>query len=538
MSGGEVTLRAAPVVISRLNPQTQTYVKIGKVPICAVRVKGNFILLLINGTKPFMSIPVTPNIVWTLQNDTYCNYTDPKQNIFLFQFENGDEARLFSGIALYQKLVQTKQPVLIAEGDKGVIDATNLFNVNFAAYDLLMSSKITEPIRKEENFSISSFDDTPIKQVAGGQYGSIFLVLFAPGVIAIVDPVNLSSSLPGFGFSSTISSSSSAAQAKEEEAPKKEKKKKTHKKGRKDSSASVSDLTDSSMSSTATKKPKVEEKHEEEEEELPFDGQLDDIKKTIGELYEKTKAEVASLYRIQYAQSSIPPSDDDLVSSLQRLIQQNAERRLVIEEKDNLIELLRSRDVDTSEVEKIRMQIGEATTKLIVQKKENAALSSKIAELKAKLEEGESKLIQARVDAEAQKVIAKTNIEMKKEQRKAELQSTLEDLKWAVQKEEKRLGETRKSFEFQKSESIRIAKAHEEDFSDDIKKMQSELEIATQKMKNEFAEGLNEMIEQSFEKEKEYPKDMALRAVRKGIQEQVDDLLGNDYDDEEDEEEE
>ena len=533
MNTGSAPIRATPVVLQIYNTQLQRYDTVGTFPLIAMMVKSNFMLFLFQSNRPLLGIPVTSTTEWTLQNDTCCMYTDPQHRVYVLQFSSPAEARLFSAIACYQKLLSEKQPICIMKGNKGMIDPVNSFSVNFAAYDLNMK-QITEPIRKEENFTISSFDDTPIKEVAGkGEYGSVFIVLFAPGVVAVVDVLDSNSLLP-----SLPPTSSNVSAKSKENTPKKEgKSRRSHKKGKHGrresvSSSDVGNLSDNSVSSAPGKK-KIEKEHDEEEEELPFDNQLADIRQTMENLYLKAKADIASLYRTQLLKSGIKPSEDDLVSSLQRLIKQNIERELVIEEKRELIDLLEKRDVDTSEVEKIRMQIGQTTTKLSLQKTTNRDLTSKINELKEKIEDAENKLVQTRVDAEAAKEIAQMNLQMKTEEKRADLRNRIEELKWQISQEEKQLTEAKNRLDFEKSEMQRIAKAHEEDYSEDYNLLKEQFEKASNEMKQTFIDGVTSMIVSAFEQEKEYPKNKALGAVRTALSVQNDDMFGGEYEEEE-----
>ena len=529
MSRGEQPLRASPVVLQRFNPQIQQYATIGQFPMCAIQKQGNFVLILFNANKPFMAISVTSTTQWTVQNELCCSYTDERHNIFVFQFPSKEEAQIFSAIALYQKLVSSKEPLCILKGDKGIVDPTNSFNVNFVAYDLMMK-QIKAPIRNEENFTISSFDDTPIKEVAGkGEYGSTFLVMFAPGVVAIVDvlaPVSMLPSLPQLSGTSSNDGKTSTAH---KEKSKEKKNKKSHKKDKNKRRGS----TDNVNTSDSTPIEKKEEVHEEEEEELPFDQQLNDIRKTMNDLYMKAKADIASLYRSQALKSGVKPSDDDLVSSLQRLINQNTERELVIDEKRNLIDLLKHRDVDTTEVEKIRMQIGETSTKLSLQKATNRNLEEKISEIRHKIEQEEAKLIQARVEAEAAKEIAISNANLKKETKRGELKIQIEELKWELEKEQKLLAETKDRFDFEKNEMERIAQAHKEDYSEQYNKIKEQMNTLSDQMKKEYQEGVTSMIVSNFEPDKEYPQKIALGAIRTAFSNQTEDMFGEEEDEEE-----
>lgn len=513
MSEKNKPARATAVIFSTLNPQTNSYVTVGKVVFLATKIKDNLTLIAINNGKPFFAIPLTEQIHWEIQNEVYCTYVDPNQRSFLFQFPNVDEARAFSAIALSKKLSKESNFVCLTQGTGGIVDPKSPFNVNYKAYDCVMST-ISEPVREDDNFQIFPNTDSPFKVLAGNPAGSVFAVSYAPGVVAIaqiVDP---------FASSAPLPNTTQSAQTSEQSTPQKKKKKSKH----------------------HDKPQKEEQKEEPKIEETKFDELLDQIKAEMSELFKRTESEVAAIHSVDLISSAIPPSPDTLIASLQRLQRRNMSTKAILDERQFLVSSLRSKEIDTTELDKIRRQIGEHTTELSARKNDNAALVKKIADARSQIEEANTRLVQAQLDSEVAEKISESNSSLEK----MELESKLGDVKWNLENEKDDMANAAKEYESALTEAKRINEEQENNYADQLESMKKQVEMAKSKMKSEFVEAVISAVNGGMKDDQSYKVETILKILKNAMINQfenqfnVDFIEGGDYSDDEeyDEEEE
>ena len=83
----DLNLRGAPVTVSYLNPQTNSYAQVGKTFVIATRKNGAVLICLLGPDRnPISVAPVTPVLDWIIQNDVYCTYVDARKVRYLLLF--------------------------------------------------------------------------------------------------------------------------------------------------------------------------------------------------------------------------------------------------------------------------------------------------------------------------------------------------------------------------------------------------------------------------------------------------------------------
>ncbi|EAY00578.1 hypothetical protein TVAG_357840 [Trichomonas vaginalis G3] len=517
MEDNKKPARATAIIFSMLNPATNSYDTVGKVVLVAAKIKGQLSILAINNGKPFFMIPVTPEVQWEIQNNVYCSYVDSNNRRCLMQFPNVIEARAFSAIALSQKLDHGAKTVCLTRGTGSESKLTDSIVVNYKAYDCLMS-EISEPIREEENFQILPNEDSPFRPLAGQPAGSVFAVSYAPGVVAIaeiVDPFASTASLPMTSNMPSVSSANSTPQSSKTDKSRKKNKNKSN------SKAKTNPKSDDGISKQIPK-----------QEDQKFDDLLEDIMKEMKTLFDRTESEVSGIHNADLLSSSLEPSTDTLIASLQRLQCQNMKRSAILEERNLLISTLNSREVDTSEVDKIRRQIGEYSTQLSAKKDQNKKLEKAIEQLTNEINDANNRLVQAQIDAE----VAVKTMESNKSIQRLEMESKIEDLKWNLQNEKDDVESLKKELMEQQNEQRRILAAKEEDYTDELNQMKKQLEQGKAAIKEKFVKAVIGAVNQGMKANGEFPTQNVIRILEQAMMNQYNNQFNpqNDDDDEED----
>jgi predicted nucleic acid-binding Zn-ribbon protein len=479
-------------------------------------------MLLTGNNQTVAGIVVSPDIDWSIQNDVYCSFVDGQRRRLLVLFDSAQEARIFTSLALSAKLSQSKQPICIVNSGKGAINAADRFAVKFACYDL-QQAKVDAPVMSEDRFEIGPSDDTPLKSIApNGTYGSVFLVPYPHGVVAIVESIVDERALPSL----PTAADSPSPDASEDAAPKKSKRRPAPEPS---PAASPSAAPASAAPATApaaepgpgpASAPRPAFASNAVQPQAMYDSQLESIRGELQSRFSELSQMIASLRRTQAVQNNVALTSDVLVSSVQRLLKENQAKDQLIAEKQQLIDLLNERHTDTRERDAMRIQLAELSSKLSAQRtltrekmEQQRSLNDQIADLQAQI-------VKAKVDTESRLAVLHGQLEGEKAKQADELEQARRRLELAVAQAEEEVAKVRTSFEKALAENKSLKSQTARDVSAELKKMQDSVPAMVQRIVKQMVAGVYQMIQDNFEEESDYDGQTVMKAIWTALQAQ------------------
>lgn len=530
------TLRGTIVQISRLNPQTNQYDPVGKMPFVAIRKENTIACVVLNPKtkQPSILVPSSPQVDWTIQNNVYGSYLDQRQIRWLFLFGSPTECLLYSAIVLSGKLNASPGPLCVIDAKGPPINPNQPIKVNYKAYDL-QAKKVDQPCMAEDNFTFSSNDDTPLKEIIkNGTGGSTYLIKFPHNVVAVVESIAEKNELP------TILGKEIETKAEEPE----EKKAAPAKGKRRTSEAKQAQEQQQQQQAPAQRPPPTSNPlpasvpASDAVQPAPmYDEQLETIRQEMQSKFNELSNMVASLRRRQIVQSNTPATADVLVKSVQRLLEENQKKDELIAEKQQLIDLLKQKNSDTRERDQLRIQVAELGSKLSAQRQATKAKIEEQKTLNDRIAELQSQIVNTTVEAESNISILRKQLEEETQNQLQELEQTRQQLEWSVKTAEEDLVNIRKQFEAALSENKALKSQSSRDIGAELQKLKQNLPKLIEKHVREMVQGVFSMVQSNFDADEEYDGGTVMKAIRNALQKQANDMLsGLESDDDEEEE--
>jgi predicted nucleic acid-binding Zn-ribbon protein len=536
-----VTLRLAPVTLSFLNPQTNSYQQLGRVAIVAARIKEALTIMFVaSGNQPVAAVLPSPDLDWAIQNNVYCSFVDANRRRLLTLFESANEARIFTAIALSGKLGQ--DPICIVNSGKGPINGNDRFAVKFACYDL-QQAKVDSPVMAEEHFEIGPADDTPLRAIAtSGTYGSVFLVRYPHNVIGIVESLvdeRAMPVLPTLGEAPGVSPGSDQSDGAAESSARKSRRQRPSEAAKAapaPASAEAPPVAAAAPPPAEAPAPRPAFASNAVQPQPMYDSQLESIRNEMQARFGELSQMIASLRRTQAVQSNVALTSDVLVSSVQRLLKENQAKDQLIAEKQQLIDLLNERHTDTRERDAMRIQLAELGSKLSAQRGLTREKMEQQKALNSQIEELQAQIVKAKVDAESRLAILHEQLEAEKKKQADELEQARRRLELNVKQAEEEVGKVREQFERVLAENKTLKSQTARDVSGELKKMQEAVPGLVQRTVKQIVSGVYEMIQDNFDEESDYDGQSVMKAISTALQAQGKEMLEQ-IDPQEDEEE-
>jgi hypothetical protein len=514
----------------------------GKTYVSAVRKNGVIAIVIVGPNKQALAaVTATSQTEWILQNKAYCSFVDTRNARWLLLFDSPAQAELFTMLALSAKLAESKTPLCISVGEGALIDPANRFKVNYSCWDL-QQSKLEAPVMKEENFEISIADETPLKEIArNGVTGSVFLVKFPHNIIAIVESPLEIAPLPSI---SALPAESPAANPQSPpellEAPTTQKRTKMVDQSIKPPAADTDDREKGKQKEKERDKEREKRSSDFQATVQPqpmYDSQLESIRNEMRQKFDDLSQMMASLRRTQAVQNNVALTSDILVSSVQRLLRENQIKDQLIAEKQQLIDLLNERHTDTRERDAMRIQLAELGSKLSAQRQLTKEKTEQQKSLNLEIEELQSQIVKARIDAESELAILHQQLEGEKAKQQEDLEQAKKQLQFSVQTAEEELVRIRERFEKAVSENEALKSQSRRDFSAELQKMKEAVPSIIQRTVKQMISGVFKMIQENFEEDTEYDGVAVMKAIRVALQTQANDMLEQIEGDDDEEEE-
>ena len=538
MTAPDCNLRNAVVTVSVLNPKTNQYTQMGKTYVTAQRTKGTVVIgILGKAKKVVVAVPATPQVDWTIQNDVYCSFVDTRNYRYLLLFQNPQEARIFTLIALTAKLNASNEPICIVKKEAPPIPHNDRFAVNYVCYDL-MKGKIDTPITDEKNFEISPSDETPLKAIAkGGTMGSVFLVKYPNNIVAIVESIGKEQALPTLPAAGQAQAAAPKQAAEEPKSKPQKAAEKPAEPARPQAAAKPAPAPAPVQHAPA---PKTVVK--QAEAKPMYEAQLESIRKEMQEKFTELTQMMASLRRTQLVQNNIALTSDVLVSSVQRLLRENQAKDQLIAEKQQLIDLLNERHTDTRERDAMRVQLTELGSKLAAQRQLTKEKTEQQKDLNSQIEELQKQIVRAKGDAESRLATLHHQLEAEKQQQAEELEQSRRQLQYNLRTAEDEVSKIREQFERALAQNKSLSSESKKDYTAELNALKSKVPLLIQNTVKKMVSGVYEMIEDTFDEDSEYDGAAIMKAVKLALQKQANDMVeeidpGDDNEEEDEEEE-
>ena len=513
----DTNLRGAPVTVSYLNPQTNTYTQIGKTFVVATRKSGTVLICVLGADRtPISAVPVTPAIDWIIQNEVYCTYVDTKKVRYLLLFATPDEARLFTSIALAAKLQQDKSPICIVKKEGAVIQNGERFAVKVNCYNV--TEKIEAPVLKEEYLEVAPSDNTPLNSLSGsGQIGSTYLVKFSETVVAVAEIIPRVQQQP-----------KAKAPAEEPKLPK-EKPKESQEKPKTDEKkpAPKPDKEDEPVEGPGAhakellkQMPKVTPKAKR-----VYDPQFEVIRQDMQARFDAIAAKMAALRRKQAASSDSASSTKLLISSVQRLLKENEAKDKLIAEKQQILDQLNAENADTRERDVLRHKLADLGTQLTFQQqltKEKIQLQKRLRE---RIEELGVEIVKAKESGEEKLVQLRQQLDDEKQKQLEDLEKKKEQLEKTVVTVEAEAVEVRAQYEKALEENKELSEKADKDFGQELEKLKERIPLLIQHTVKQMVTGVYEIIEQEFDEDEDYDGITAAKTIQTAVETQTREML-------------
>jgi len=481
------------------------YETFGQFHLAVFKKDGRFMIVALNNSKQVvLVINITQQIEWKIQNSVYGVYSDGMGKIYLIQFGSDIDCRVFTSIALTQKLSKG-QIMCFDEGNGGKIVQNSAFSINYVTFDV-NGSKINECIAKEENMKVYPTDDTLFRKLSTSNYGSFHVIQFAPGVYSFVE-VCKNSSNTLFPFESSNSESLS-------DTPEKSKsKKKKSRKNRRESTV---------------KKITPEEAGKQIQQ-----AQLSKLKQSFSEKLEDLTKSIQKIHETPYLMYHLPSSDNDLISAIELIMIKNDAKREICKEKENTIETLRNSNRDTIQRDQLLSQLDSISHEVSLKRKEIEQIISENAELAMKQENIHLKIVEQGINTETESSIIYSVLEKEKNDTIAQLNSIKQEYNRIQNDSNHRFEEKKSVIQLLLSQEAELDEILSQDYSEEAEQIGEKVKARIIQTKKCFNEELVDLITESINNEKEYSKDVVLRALSRGISHTLDDLLDTSVDDNE-----
>ena len=504
------TLRGSLILLSKLNVQTNQYDQIGKFPIVAMRKNGKSLFLFLNGNKPILGIEINNNLDWTIQNNVYCTFLDPGNNRYLVLFGSPEDALLFTLIALSSKvfsnlnsfieIISTSTPKFSMESD---------FKINFILYSLNVS-KIENPIQQENNFIVTNSSDPHFLLLKGNcSIGNVFLLPFSSNSIAIVtivEEILIKKPESNLIDSPQLSEIPKIKEIKNEIIKKDEIKEEIPK----------NKILEEEINNNNNQKT---------ESKSPFDNQIEEIKKEFNDKFEELSKKIINIKKSQNISNSQSISSDILISSIQRLIKENELKDKLITEKQQLIDSLSSKRLDTRERDSLRKELSEISSKIVNQKninqqknKEKEDLIEKINKLKFDIEKFEN-------EKKIKLNNLKKQIEEDQKNQLNEIEQQQQKLNWDIKKSEEETKLLNDQLNKLKLENNELKININNNSKQELEKLKNDLPKITQNIIKKLASNTFSYINDEIDPDEEYEGNKIINAVKIALKTSADQII-------------
>lgn len=509
----DTNLRGAPVTVSYLNPQTNTYTQIGKTFVVATRKSGTVLICVLGADRtPISAVPVTPAIDWIIQNEVYCTYVDTKKVRYLLLFATPDEARLFTSIALAAKLQQDKSPICIVKKEGTVIQDGERFAVKVNCYNV--AEKIEAPVLKEEYLEVAPSDDTPLNSLSGsGQIGSTYLVKFSETVVAVAEIIPRAQQPP----KAKAPSEEPKVPKESQEKTKTDEKKPAPKPDKEDEPV---EEPGAHAKELLKQMPKVTPKAKR-----VYDPQFEVIRQDMQARFDAIAAKMAALRRKQAASSDSASSTKLLISSVQRLLKENEAKDRLIAEKQQILDQLNAENADTRERDVLRHKLADLGTQLTFQQqltKEKIQLQKRLRE---RIEELGVEIVKAKENGEDKLVQLRQQLDDEKQKQLEDLEKKKEQLEKTVVTVEAEAVEVRAQYEKALEENKELSEKADKDFGQELEKLKERIPLLIQHTVKQMVTGVYEIIEQEFDEDEDYDGITAAKTIQTALETQTREML-------------
>jgi len=533
----DTTLRGAKVLFSVLNAQTNQYDQKGALLLVAMRKGGKVAMVLLNGNKPLMGIPITPSLDWALQNEVYCSFLDGNNNRFLLQFGKAEDASLFTAIAQYPKIfANQKSPLIITSGTGPQITGT--FLASYWVYNMHVQA-IESPVLQESDKIISISEDSPLKICAGLNFGSQCLCFYPPSSIAIVqiskDAPNISPISPKEKkendselFDKKLGELPSPQPTKEEVKPiiiqetkpqiiedkKIEMKTPIKEVPKSEVKIHTPDISPKPLAETkSVLKDAQDAKKEVSKEEAPYQNkELNDMRNLMLDKFSAIQHQLGDIQKNRTANA--PLQSMILVNSVQRLVLENEKKDKLIAEKQQLLDLLRTKKSDTRERDQLRRDLAELSSKAAAQKENiNQAIKEKNnleEQLKSLKEESN------RLKSEKEKRMIQFRKLLEEEQQKelATMEQTKQQIQWKVKNAEDQHKLLSDQLNSLKQENERLKRESKTNSKEELQKLKDSYSQVIEDSLKRYANATYKMLLDAFDSSREYEGTEIIRAVK------------------------
>jgi chromosome segregation ATPase len=213
------------------------------------------------------------------------------------------------------------------------------------------------------------------------------------------------------------------------------------------------------------------------------------------------------------------------VSSVQRLLKENADRDRRISEKRSEIAQLNARHTDTRMRDVLRRQLSELGAQLTAQRHLTREKMDEQVALNARIEQVQAQIAQTKTDAEKRIAALRERFEGEKQKQADELEQARKQLEWNVKQAEDEVAKIKAQFQKAQSENKSLKTQANRDVAAELKKMQDAVPGIVQKTVKQMVTGGFDMIQDNFDEDQDYDGTSAMKAIRTAIKTQTLEML-------------
>jgi chromosome segregation ATPase len=256
-----------------------------------------------------------------------------------------------------------------------------------------------------------------------------------------------------------------------------------------------------------------------------WDPQLAPVRAEMLSRFAALSDAIASLRVPQASRGAGSRTSNVLVSSVQRLLKENAEKDRQIAAKRAEIAQLNARHTDTRVRDVLRQQLSELGTKLTAQRHLTREKMDEHQRLNAQIEEVQAQIAQTKTDAEKRLTALRERFEVEKQKQADELEQARKQLEWNVKHSEDEVAKIKAQFQRAQSENKSLKTQTTRDVAAELKKMQDAVPGIVQRPVKQMVAGVYEMIQENFDEDQDYDGQAVMKAIRTALRAQTNEML-------------